>query len=193
MPRFVGAVSSCPKCALPRGGTWRVSFRHRCLRDLGHFGNQKSYGTGAKTCKQAGMSRNSKNQGLFADANPGEDKIMAYVNAKNLQQLKNLSSFSLSQLEKFADNLSVRNYRKNEIVFDQDQEAKLVYLVISGVARVSYLNTHENQTIVSLLPAGEFFGLASLVPKPHHPYRCEAFQHSVVGSIRPQTFIEILL
>jgi len=118
---------------------------------------------------------------------------MASVNAKNLQELKNLSSFSLSQLEKFADNLSVRNYRKNEIVFDQDQEAKLVYLVISGVARVSYLNTHENQTIVSLLPAGEFFGLDSLVQKTHHPFRCEAFENSVVGFIRPQTFIEILL
>jgi len=74
--------------------------------------------------------------GLFGDANPGEDKIMDSVNAKNLQELKNLSSFSLSQLEKFADNLSVRNYGKNEIVFDQDQEAKLVYLVISEVARV---------------------------------------------------------
>src|SRR5207249_1734152 len=66
MPRFVGAASSSRKCALPRGGTWRVSFRHRCLRDLGHFGNQKSYGTGAKTCRQAGMSRNRKNHGLVA-------------------------------------------------------------------------------------------------------------------------------
>src|SRR5437660_10539355 len=100
---------------------------------------------------------------------------MASVNVKNLQQLKNLSSFSLSQLEKFADNLSVRNYRKNEIVYDQDQEAKLVYLVISGAARVSYLNTHENQTIVSLLPARESFRLDSLVQNTHHSVRCEAF------------------
>ncbi len=60
---------------------------------------------------------------------------MDSVNAKNLQELKNLSSFSLSQLEKFADNLSVRNYRKNEIVFDQDQEAKLVYILTAMKTR----------------------------------------------------------
>src|ERR671930_179284 len=118
---------------------------------------------------------------------------METVSAKDLQQLKQLSSFGLSQLEKFADHLSVKNYRKNEIVFDQDEEAKLVYLLISGVARMSYLTIHEKQTIVSLVPAGEFFGLDSLIPKTHHPFRCETFENSIVGSIKPQTFIEILL
>jgi CRP-like cAMP-binding protein len=118
---------------------------------------------------------------------------MENVSTKNLQQLRNLSSFGPSQLEKFAAHLSVKNYRKNEIVFDQDEEAKLVYLLISGVARISYLNTHEKQTIVSLVPAGEFFGLDSLIPKTYHPFRCDAFENSIVGSIKPQTFIETLL
>src|SRR5919108_3808123 len=118
---------------------------------------------------------------------------MENVSAKDLQQLKQLSSFSLSQLEKFADHLTIKSYRKNEIVFDQDEEAKLVYLLISGVARMSYLTIHEKQTIVSLVPAGEFFGLDSLIPKTHHPFRCDAFESSVVGSIKSQLFIEILL
>jgi CRP/FNR family transcriptional regulator, cyclic AMP receptor protein len=89
--------------------------------------------------------------------------------------------------------LSVKIYGKNEIVFDQDEEARFIYLLLSGVVRVSYINSHERQTIVRLLPAGEFFGMDSLNPQAHHAFRCEAFDDCSIGSIKPQTFVEIFL
>ena len=137
------------------------------------------------------MRNSSESKYYFCPLEP--KTVMDYVDPKNLQQFRSLSSFNFSQLEKLAGNLSVKTYKKNEIIFDQDQEAKLVYLLVSGVVRVSYINSHERQTIVTLLPPGEFFGLDSLIPKTHHPFRCETFENSIVGSIKPQTFIEILL
>jgi CRP-like cAMP-binding protein len=115
------------------------------------------------------------------------------VKVKDLQQLKNLAVFSTTQLEKLAANLSIKTYGKNEIVFDQDQEARFIYLLLLGVVRVSYINSHERQTIVRLLPAGEFFGIDSLNPQAHHAFRCEAFDDCSIGSIKPQTFVEIFL
>lgn len=115
------------------------------------------------------------------------------MNAKDLQQLKNLASFSATRLEKLACSLSIKIYGKNEIVFDQDQEARFVYLLLSGIVRVSYISSHERQTTVRLLPAGEFFGIDSLDPQGHHAFRCEAFDESTIGSIKPQTFVEIFL
>jgi CRP/FNR family cyclic AMP-dependent transcriptional regulator len=115
------------------------------------------------------------------------------VNVKELQQLKNLSSFPTTQLEKLASNLSIKTFGKNEIIFDQDQPARSIYLLLSGVVRVFYINSHERQTIVRLLPAGEFFGLDSLNPQARHAFRCEAFDDCSVGSIKPQTFVEIFL
>jgi CRP-like cAMP-binding protein len=112
---------------------------------------------------------------------------MAGINAKALQQLKDLSSYPLPQLEKLAANLVIRQYKKDKIIFDQGEETKLVYLLLSGVVKFSYLNSHEKQTIVSLHPAGEFFGLDSLIPKMCHPFRCEAFENCTVGTITPQT------
>jgi CRP-like cAMP-binding protein len=117
---------------------------------------------------------------------------MVNVDAKGLRQLKNLSRLSASQLDKLARNLTVRTFKKDEIVFDQDEQARLVYLLISGVARVSY-NGHERQTIVSLLSPGEFFGLDSRVPESCHPVRCDAFETSTIGSITPKVFVETLL
>jgi CRP/FNR family transcriptional regulator, cyclic AMP receptor protein len=115
------------------------------------------------------------------------------LTVKDLQQLKNLASFSATHLEKLASDLFIKTFEKNEIVFDQDEEAKFIYLLLSGIVRVSYINSHERQTIVSLLPAGAFFGIDSLIPRAHHAFRCEAFDGCTIGSIKPQTFIEICL
>lgn len=115
------------------------------------------------------------------------------MNVKDLQQLKNLASFSATQLEKLASNLFIKAFDKNEIVFDQDEEAKFIYFALSGIVRVSYINSHQRQTIVNLLPAGEFFGIDSLIPQAHHAFRCEAFDDCRIGSIKPQAFVEIFL
>jgi CRP-like cAMP-binding protein len=117
---------------------------------------------------------------------------MVTVDAKALKQLKNLSRLSASQLDKLARNLTVRIFKKDEIVFGQEERTRLVYLLISGVARVSY-NGYERQTIVGLLSPGEFFGLDSLMPESCHPFRCDAFETSTIGSIKPQVFVETLL
>ena len=118
---------------------------------------------------------------------------MTGINAKVLQQLKDLSSYPLPRLEKLAANLSVGQFKKNKIIFDQDEKTKLIYLVLSGVVRASYLNSQHKQTIVNLHAPGEFFGLDSLIPKMRHPFRYEAFENCMVGAIKRQIFIEILL
>lgn len=118
---------------------------------------------------------------------------MNRVNGRFLKQFNDLSAFPLARLDQLATDLSIRNLKKNEIVFDQDEEANLVYLLLSGVARLSYFNTHDGQTVVSLLPAGEFLGVDSLAPRTRHPFRCEAYENCSVGALKPKTFIEVLL
>ena len=116
---------------------------------------------------------------------------MKSVDVKTLQRLKNLAGFSATHLKKLAVNLSVEAASKNEIVFDQGDDAKLVYLLLSGVVKLSYLGDHEKETIVSLVPAGRFFGLDSLIPQSHYALRCEAFEDCTIGSIKPKTLIEL--
>ena len=117
---------------------------------------------------------------------------MVNVDAKVIKQLKNLSSLSTSQANTLANNLSLRTLKKDEIVFGQDEQARLVYLLISGVVRASY-SSYERETIVSLLPPGEFFGLDSLIPESCHPFSCDAFETSTIGSMKPRVFVETLL
>lgn len=124
---------------------------------------------------------------------PRTHSLASQIDVRFLQQFKTLSPFSSSQLEKLATTLAVTNLNKNEIIFDQGDEASLVYLLLSGAVRTSYLTVDHNQVVVSLIPKGEFFGLEALVPKTRHPFRCDAFEKSMVGAIRPKALIEILL
>jgi CRP-like cAMP-binding protein len=55
---------------------------------------------------------------------------MAGINAKALQQLKDLAAYPLPLLEKLAANLSIRQFKKNKIIFDQGEETKLLYLLL---------------------------------------------------------------
>lgn len=115
------------------------------------------------------------------------------MSVKDLQKLKTLASFSATQLEKLASNLLIKTFKKNDIIFDPDEEAKFIYLSLSGIVRVSYINSHERQTTVNLLPAGEFFGIDSLNPQGRHAFRCEAFDDCRIGAIKPQIFIDVFL
>ena len=118
---------------------------------------------------------------------------MSCIDVTSLQRFKNLAGFSPERLEKLAHHCTVRTFEKSEIIFDQDEHARWVYLLASGVVSVSHININERQTIVSLLSAGEFFGLDSLVPQKRHPFRCEAFADCSLGLIKPQALIETLL
>ncbi len=117
---------------------------------------------------------------------------MTTVEANVLAQLKNLSRLPTPRLDLLARNLAPKTFKKDEIVFAQDEDAKFVYLLISGVVRVSY-DRQERPTIVSLLSPGEFFGLDSLLPESRHPFRCDAFETSTIGSIKPRVFVETIL
>jgi len=55
---------------------------------------------------------------------------MINVEAKVLKQLKNLHRLSASQLDGLARNLKVMIFKKDEIIFDQDEQADLVYLLV---------------------------------------------------------------
>lgn len=119
--------------------------------------------------------------------------ITHHVDANALQQLGNLGGFLPGQLEKLAAHCTVKAFEKAEIIFDQEEGAKVLYLLLSGIASISYINNQKRETIVRLLAPGEFFGLDSLTSQARHPFRCEAFEDCTVGLIRPRAFVEILL
>src|SRR5271170_7480652 len=116
----------------------------------------------------------------------------ATIDAKTLGQLRNLSWLSRDQLEGLAQSLTPFKRRKRETIFYEGESADQVYVLLSGVAKLSLLNRDE-RVLVGLVGPGEVFGVSSLLPHATRPFRCDAFSDCLVGVGRPSTLVGLML
>ncbi|HJU12123.1 MAG TPA: Crp/Fnr family transcriptional regulator [Candidatus Binataceae bacterium] len=114
------------------------------------------------------------------------------VDAQSLGRLRNLAWLSRDQLEGLAQNLESRRVRRRQPIFYEGEASDRVYVLLSGVAKLSFLNRAE-KVLVGLVGPGEVFGVSSLLPNATRPFRCEAFSDCVVGVGRPATFVGLML
>jgi CRP-like cAMP-binding protein len=84
------------------------------------------------------------------------------------------------------------NVKRRGTIFFEGETSDRVYILLSGVAKLSFLNRDE-KVLVGLVGAGEIFGVSSLLPSATRPFRCEAFSDCLVGVTRPSTFVGLTL
>ena len=114
------------------------------------------------------------------------------VEAQTLGRLRTLAWLSRDQLEGLAQSLEAMKIRRRQPIFYEGQASDRVYVLLSGVAKLSFLNRAE-KVLVGLVGPGEVFGVSSLLPNATRPFRCEAFSDCVVGVGRPSTFVGLML
>jgi CRP-like cAMP-binding protein len=111
---------------------------------------------------------------------------------KLLGRLRTLGWMSESQLAKLSTATLTRRVRRNETIFFEGEDADHVFLLLSGVAKLTFLNASE-RILVSLVGPGEIFGVSSLLTVAKRPFRCDAFTDCVVGIISAQDFVDAAL
>ena len=114
------------------------------------------------------------------------------VDTQTLGRLRNLAWLSPDQLEGLAQSLEPMKIRRRQPIFYEGQASDRVYVLLSGVAKLSFLNRAE-KVLVGLVGPGEVFGVSSLLPNATRPFRCEAFTDCVVAIGRPSTFVGLML
>jgi len=62
---------------------------------------------------------------------------------------------------------SIVEYRKGQMIYNQDQPCTAIYLVIDGMVKVSRLAEDGRQVIVDIYQNDEFFGESALLGLPH--------------------------
>ena len=74
----------------------------------------------------------------------------------------------------------------------EGEDANRVYVLLSGVAKLTFLNASE-RILVSLVGPGEIFGVSSLLTVAKRPFRCDAFSDCLVGVTSPEAFVDSAL
>jgi len=114
------------------------------------------------------------------------------LDPKSLKRLRTLSWMSLEQLERLTSGAEALRIRRPNTIFSEGQSSNRVYIMLSGVAKLSILN-REDRVLVGLVGPGEVFGVSSLLPNAIRPFRCDAFTDCTVAIVQPEVFVETTL
>jgi CRP/FNR family cyclic AMP-dependent transcriptional regulator len=71
---------------------------------------------------------------------------------------------------------SIVEYKKGQMIYNQDQPSTNIYLIIAGKIKVSRLADDGHQVVVDIYQQDEFFGESALLNLPHCCEQATAFE-----------------
>jgi CRP/FNR family transcriptional regulator len=71
---------------------------------------------------------------------------------------------------------SIVEYRRGEVIYNQDQASTTIFLVIQGKVKVSRLAQDGHQVVVDIYQADEFFGESAFLNLPHRAEQASALE-----------------
>jgi CRP/FNR family transcriptional regulator len=115
------------------------------------------------------------------------------LNVTTLRRLKAVPWASDRQLEQLLTHMSLQRVERRTALFDEGTPSNALYLLVSGVVKLSLRSLEGEDVLVSLICPGEFFGITALMPGMQRAFRSEAFSDCWVGIVPADTFVTTLL
>src|SRR5436305_14444698 len=73
---------------------------------------------------------------------------------------------------------SIVEYRKGQMIYNQDQPSTSIYLVIEGKVKISRLADDGHQVVVDIYQPDEFFGESAFLSLPHRSEQATALENT---------------
>lgn len=103
------------------------------------------------------------------------------------------STLTDEEYDRLAHIFVMRAYRKNQIIFLEEETGTYMYLVLSGKVKVSKSGSAGKETILAIHRTGDFFGEMSLLDGKTAPATVSAIEDSKIISISGADFHKYLL
>jgi CRP-like cAMP-binding protein len=116
----------------------------------------------------------------------------ASLDPKSLTRLKSLGWMREEQAVRLAAVSTPLRVRREGAIFNEGEASSHVYVLLSGVAKLCYVN-RDQRVLVGFVGPGEVFGLSSLLPQTTRPFRCEAYSDCTVAVVKPEIFVDTVL
>jgi CRP/FNR family cyclic AMP-dependent transcriptional regulator len=103
------------------------------------------------------------------------------------------STLTDDEFNKLAHIFVARSYRKNQIIFLEEETGNYMYLVLSGKVKVAKSGPGGKETILAIHRAGDFFGEMSLLDGKTAPATVSAMEDAKIISVSGADFHKYLL
>jgi len=112
------------------------------------------------------------------------------ISARDLGKLEGLAGLPLRKLEALHARMTVRQFSKRSIVYEEGQSERAVYVLLSGIARLICLSRKRERNLLEVLGPGDVIEIPSLLPDIHHKLSFEAFTDCQIGLVSPSELVE---
>jgi CRP-like cAMP-binding protein len=114
-------------------------------------------------------------------------RVPLEVDLDRLGRLKNLSWLSGPQLTLLVRALALANFKRRQVILTEVSFASDVNILLSGIARITCVNSRNERVTVALLPPGHIpeFPILQL---SRSKFQCEAYNDCRVGRLRREEF-----
>lgn len=118
---------------------------------------------------------------------------MSEENIAYLKQADLFLDLGIDELVDVADRVSVREFRKGQVILFEEDTNKYMYSVLQGEVKVYYTTEDGKESIVAFHGAGESFGEVSLIDQQTTPATVAAVEKSLLLIISREDFFDIIL
>jgi CRP/FNR family transcriptional regulator len=103
------------------------------------------------------------------------------------------STLSEEEFRKLKDVFQVKTYRKNQIIFLEEDTGSYMYVILSGKVKVTKSTAAGKETILAIHQAGDFFGEMALLDGKTSPAAVSAMEDSKIAMISQHDFRCLLM
>ena len=152
----------------------------------------------AKTPRQAARTgyrsaRIGVECGAVREGRTGWRVVAPLAGDRSLRGLAAMKRLRPDQRDKLLGHIQPRDYRRGEVIYQADEEARSLYIVLAGVARLSIPSPNGRRILLNLLPAGEIFGHSALVEVGFpRVFEAAAYTDLRVGRVTSDDFLDAL-
>lgn len=95
-------------------------------------------------------------------------------------------------LRKLSDDRKIKTYKKRDLVFEEGDFPRYLYLVNSGTVKLFKTNEYGKEYIINLCKPGDFFGYVDLIKNDMHSESAAALEPTEISLVPKEDFIKLL-
>ena len=107
--------------------------------------------------------------------------------------LKLFPALEPDKIERLSAEMSLVRFKRGDRILADGQPLTDIFLVLKGAIAITWQRDNRHQVLVTLLAAGEIFGVSSLLPEMAQGLKGYAFTNSLVATIDSTRLLDIVL
>lgn len=95
-------------------------------------------------------------------------------------------------LKKLSDDRKIKNYKKRDLIFEEGDFPRYLYLVNSGTVKLFKTNEYGKEYIITICKPGDFFGYVDLIKNDMHSESAAALEATEISLVPKEDFLKLM-